>query len=168
MLFSNSNRTNLPEIKLKEKELQFQANHKFLGVTFDKKLTWNTHIQDIRNRCRKKINILKSVAHISWGSNTKTLLMLYRSLIRSMLDYGCEAYDSASESSKKVLNSMQYMSLRICAGALHGTSLAALQVEMDEPPLELRRKMLTEKYHVHLSRCDKPPIKTKHPTMLAI
>ena len=55
VLFSNSNRTNLPKIKLKEKELQFQANHKFLGVTFDKKLTWNTHTQDIRNRCRKKL-----------------------------------------------------------------------------------------------------------------
>ena len=30
---------------------------------------------------------------------------------------------------------------------------------MDEPPLELRRKMLTEKYHVHLSRVKNHPLK---------
>ena len=135
---------NLPEIKLKEKELQFQANPKFLGIMFDKKLTWNAHIQDIRNRCRQTINILKSIAGTSWGNAKKTPLMFYRSLIRSLLDYGYEAYDSASKSSKQVLNSMQYryMSLRICAGVLHGTPLAALQVEINEPPrneLEIMR-----------------------------
>ena len=161
ILFSNSTRSKLPEICLKEKKLQFHSNHKFLGILFDKKLTWNDHIQSIRNRCRKRINILKAVAGTSWGNKTKTLLMLYRSLIRSLLDYGCEAYDSASESAKQVLNSIQYASLRICAGALHGTSLAALQVELNEPPLELRRKLLTYKYHAHLSQIPAHPLKNK-------
>ena len=118
---------------------------------------------------QKKIIILKSVFGTSSRNNTKTLpvLILYRSLIRSLLDYGCEAYDSASESSKKVLNSIQYMSFHICVGTLHGTSLATLKVEMNEPSLDLG-KMLNEKYHIHLSRViNHLGIKTTYNPLLA-
>ena len=66
--------------------------------------------------------------------------MVYRALIRSLLDFGCEAYDSAAQSIKKSLDSIQYQALRICAGALPLTSLDSLQVELGEMPLDLRRQ----------------------------
>lgn len=68
-------------------------------------------------------------------------MLLYRCAIRSVLEYGCEAFDSASSFQKKRLDKIQYSALKIACGAMVGTSLAALQVECGDPPLDLRRKM---------------------------
>ena len=57
---------------------------KFLGLLFDSKLTFLPHIKMLRNKSLKALNILKFV------SSTASL-NLYRSLIRSKLDYGCIA-----------------------------------------------------------------------------
>ena len=44
------------------------------------------------------INLLRVVAHTSWGAYQQTLLHLYRSLIISKLDYDCVVYGSARPS----------------------------------------------------------------------
>jgi len=69
----------------------------------------------------------------------KTLLMIYRSLIRSTIDYGAIAIDSMSEHNKKKLDGIQTKALRIASGAVCGTANSAIQVDMGEPPLQLRR-----------------------------
>src|SRR6218665_2615653 len=61
-------------------------------------------------------------------------------LIRSVLDYGSIAYESASTTQKKVLDTIQCKALTIASGALRGTSLAALQFDCGEMPHHLRRK----------------------------
>jgi len=68
---------------------------KFLGLIFDKKLTFVPHLQYLRKKCMKALNLLRVVAHSRWGSDENTLLHLYRSLIRSKLDYGTVVYGSA-------------------------------------------------------------------------
>jgi len=62
---------------------------KFLGVIFDNKLSFLPHIQQLKNKCTKALNLLRVLAHTAWGADQVTLLHLYRSLIRSKLDYGC-------------------------------------------------------------------------------
>ena len=59
---------------------------------------------------------------------------------------------------KKSLNSIQYQALRICANALPLTSLTSLQVEMGEPPLDIRRKILTCNYRQKIESNTKHPI----------
>ena len=61
---------------------------KFLGLIFDKKLSFIPHLQYLKNKCFKALNLLRVVANTKWGSDEKTLLHLYRSLIRSKLEYG--------------------------------------------------------------------------------
>ena len=69
--------------------------------------------------------------------------MLYRSLIRSKLDYGCIVYGSAKPSYLKILDPIVHQALRICLGAFRTSPVESLYVEAGEPPLELRRKKLT-------------------------
>ena len=64
---------------------------KFLGIIFDSRLTWNDHVNYVVQKCKKRLNLLRAISGNSWGANKKTLLMIYRSLIRSVLDYGAIA-----------------------------------------------------------------------------
>ena len=133
---------------------------KFLGVIFDSKLTWNEHIRYVITRCSKRINLLRALTGTDWGANKKTLIMLYRSLIRSIIDYGSIAYDSASESSKRLLDQIQSKALRICCGAMIMTPVAALQVECGEVPLGLRRRELQLQYAVKLQASPDNPTRS--------
>ena len=76
--------------------------------------------------------------------------MIYKALIRSVFDYGCTAYNTASENVKDKLNKIQAQALRICCGAMKCTSISALQVECGEMPLRLRRESLQYKYEAKM------------------
>ena len=52
----------------------------------------------------KALNLLKVLSHTSWGADWTTLLKLYRSLVRSKLDYGCIIYGSARKSYLQMLD----------------------------------------------------------------
>ena len=71
---------------------------KFLGVIFDKKLNFKAHIDYLREKCQKSLNLLKVVSKLDWGTDTTVLLKLYRALVRSKLDYSCVVYSSARNS----------------------------------------------------------------------
>ena len=60
-------------------------------------------------------------------------------LIRSVIDYGAIAYDSAAPSHLAKLDVIQNTALRIACGATQGTNAASLEVDCGEPPLKLRR-----------------------------
>ena len=61
----------------------------------------------------KTLNILKFVSSTDWGGESMVLLNLYRSLIRSKLDYGCIVYCSARSSYIKLLDTVHHHSSRI-------------------------------------------------------
>ncbi len=89
---------------------------------------------------------MKKVSSCKWGANKRSLLTIYKALVRSTLEYGAIAFDSACRTTKKKLDSIQYQALKICTGAIQGTSLLILQNECGEMPLEIKRKMLLQKY----------------------
>ena len=60
---------------------------------------------------QKALNVLKLLSHSDWGGDKKTLLNVYRSLIRSKLDYGCIIYGSAGKSYLKKLDTIHHQGL---------------------------------------------------------
>ena len=124
---------------------------KFLGLIFDKKLTFLPHLHYLKQKGMKALNLLRVVAHTKWGSDERTLLHLYRSLIRSKLDYGSVVYGSARKSYLRILEPIQNQALRLCVGAFRTSPVTSLHVEANEMPLELRCKQLSSKYVLKVS-----------------
>ena len=79
---------------------------KYLGLVFDSKLDWKAHIQQLRSNCNKALNLMRSVSSTECGAGQKTLIMIYRSLIRFKVDYGCIVYNSASSRELESLQSV--------------------------------------------------------------
>ena len=122
------------------------AESKFLGVIFDRKFSFIPHIKYVKAKCLKALNLLKVLSHTSWGADRTTLLHLYRSLIRSKLDYGSIVYGSARKSYLQMLDTVHNQGLRLALGAFRTSPVSSLNVEADEPSLWLRREKLSLQY----------------------
>ena len=95
------------------------------------------HIKYLRAKCLKALNLLKVLSHTSWGADRTVLLHLYRSLIRSKLDYGAIVYGSARKSYLAMLTTVHHQGLRLALGAFGTPPIESLYVEADEPSLYL-------------------------------
>ena len=65
-----------PELSLYGKRIEVKDQTKFLGVIFDKKLTFLPHIKDLKIRCMNALNAFKILSSPEWGGDTDTLLTL--------------------------------------------------------------------------------------------
>ena len=63
-----------------------------------------------------------------WGADKTTLVHLYRSLVRSKLDYGCIIYGSARTSYSKALDAVHHQGLWLCLGAFRTSPTDSLYV----------------------------------------
>ena len=88
------------------------------------------------------MNILKVLFHTNWGADRTVLLQLYRSLIRSKLDYGSIVYGSARKSYLVMLDTVHHQGLRLALGAFRTSPVESLYVEANEPSLYLLREKL--------------------------
>ena len=131
--------------------------YKFLGVIFDRKLSLIPHINYLKAKCHKALQLLRVVAHTDWGADKSTLLKLYKSLVRSKLDYGCFIYGSARKSYLRCLDSIHHLGLRLALGALRTSPVESLYVEANEAPLILRREKLALQYFTKLQSCPSNP-----------
>ena len=122
-------------------------NIKFLGMTWDSKLNWKLHLNKLKMRCNQGLNIMRSVSSNHWGADQRTLMMIYRTLIRSKIDYGCFVYDSAAKQDLRALEVIANEAMRIASGCFKSTPIASLQVITSEAPLQLRRDKLGMKYY---------------------
>ena len=137
-------------IRLNGQTIPTQPVARFLGVLFDRRLTYKEHFKSLRERCFKSLNVLRSVARTSYGADRSTLLLLYRSIVRSKLDYASFVYDGASDSSKRVLDVVHHTAIRVVTGAFRTSPASSLLAEAHEPPLALRREMLGMRYALKL------------------
>jgi len=101
-------------------------------------------------RCKKILNVMRCLCGVEWGASGSTLRAIYTGLMRSVFDYGCVVYGSASKSLLYKLDVLQNQALRICSGAVKTSPVAAIQVEVGEIPLYLRRDQLALVYWANL------------------
>ena len=90
------------------------------------------------------------VSHTDWGADRKVLLNLYRTIIRSKLDYGSIIYGSARKSYLEMLDPIHHQGLRLALGAFRTSPSESLLAEANEPSLYNRRLKLSMQYALKL------------------
>lgn len=147
MIFTNKRKVfRNTQLTLNNHSIKEVSNLKILGLIFDKKLSWNTHINNLKSECYKRLNIIKSLSSTGWGSEKSCLINIYRTLIRQKIDYGCIIYDSAKKRTLNSLESIQNTALRLSIGGFRTSPIKCILVEAGEMPLEFRRKQLILTY----------------------
>ncbi|GFW59333.1 probable RNA-directed DNA polymerase from transposon X-element [Trichonephila clavipes] len=104
-----------PEIRIRDVQIPVVPDVRFLGVIFDRRLTFLPHILQLRKKCEKSLNLLKVLSNTSWGADRTSLFRVYQAIVLSRIDYGCVVYGSACNSTLRKLDPVHHMALRICS-----------------------------------------------------
>jgi hypothetical protein len=126
-IFVNNEHYRDPDLKLDGVAIPVTDEVKFLGLTADANLSFIPNIQNLKRRCLKALNLLRIVMHTDWGADSVTLLRLYRSHLRFMLDYGCVVYGSVRPSYLALPDLVKYAALRVCLGAFQTSPIPSLR-----------------------------------------
>lgn len=133
-------------IRLADMNIPYKTSIKYLGMHIDKKLLWKEHINHIIKRTENGLNVLRAFCSHKWGADPNICLLFYRSLIKSIMDYGSTFYGSAATTHLKKIDSIKNKCLRMSVGYLKSTPTNVVEMETSEPPLNLRRRLLSDKF----------------------
>ena len=106
--------------------LPVEESTKFLGLWWDSHLSFKKHISVLKTQCKEALNLIRVVAHLKWGGDRDTLLMLYRAIVRSKFDNGCIVYGTASNTNLRQLDSIHNSGLRLALGAFCTSPVSSL------------------------------------------
>ena len=68
---------NDPVLRLDGVNIPIVEGYKFLGVIFDKKLSFIPHIKYLKAKCHKALKLLRVVAHTDWGADRSTFIHIF-------------------------------------------------------------------------------------------
>ena len=88
-------------------------NPVFLGIRFDCHISFKNQVSYMKETYIKRINVLKVLSNKKWGLSVKTLTNIYKSLIRSLLEYSSITYPCISQANLELLEKIQFKCLKI-------------------------------------------------------
>ena len=102
--------------------------HNHLGLSLDKKLDFNVHIENKINKCNKMIGIMK---RLSLSFSSDSLLTINKSFVRPHLDYADMIYDKLYNAIfESKLERVQYNACLAITGAIGGTNRDSIYAEL--------------------------------------
>ena len=147
MTFTKNNRMLQPDdLHLSGHIIPRVHSFKFLGIVLDSRLSFTKHIQHVKTKCTRRLNLFRCIAGTDFGADRKTLLQLYKSLVLPIIEYGAVVYAGASDKVLQKLDIIQNSFIRIATGAMKTSPIPSLQVEAVVMPLQLRRMEQSLRY----------------------
>ena len=139
MIFSTKTVINTPPMLFDGTVIDRVTSHKHLGVYLTSTLDWSTQINYVCIKANMKLNVLKRVK----GLSRKTLDILYKVTVRSVLDYGLPIYyHNLRQTEIRRLSQIQYRAAKLVTNALPYTSQVKLEKELGWETLEGRANIL--------------------------
>ena len=115
IVFRNKNKiinTDGVEMKYGETKIEIVESTTFLGITVNKNLNWNLHVNRICNKLTKNVGIINRIKNLI---SKKLLINLYYTLIYSNLQYCVTIWGLLSKTNQEKINRIQNKILDILA-----------------------------------------------------
>ena len=86
-----------PALSLYGDLLSYYPHIKFLGVTFDNRITFTKHFEAILEHCNQKFHHFRILVNRKWGPSPATILQIYKQCVRPLFEYGIVSTITVSE-----------------------------------------------------------------------
>ena len=117
-----------------------------MGIIFDERCGFVEHTNQVVATSRGRLPMLRYIAHVSKGVNQSTMLMLYKSLVRSVIKYGGAVYTDGNSKNMKKLQIIQNAGIRIAMGYRITTPTNVMHAEAGIMDVVTRMELLLERY----------------------
>ena len=77
-----------PALSLYGDLLSYYPHIKFLGITFDNRMTFTKHFEEILECCNQKFHRLRILVNKNWGLSLEIILQIYKQCVRPLFEYG--------------------------------------------------------------------------------
>ena len=125
------------EIRFDDVPLQIVTSYKYLGITLDSQLTYNSHVRQIISSASNK---LKQFQRMRSFLTIRAAILVYKSMLLPILEYGDIFLSAASALNRKKLQTLQNKGLRCALNKGLDCSCADLHTEVGLLKLEHRRE----------------------------
>ena len=127
-----------PRLNLLGFPLLFNPTPKFLGVTFDRTLSFGAHVQSLCSKFYPRHKALRSIATASWGPTKESLSLLYKAFVRPVLRCASPGwFPFLCHTATNHLEVPHRAACRVITGCLSSTPSSLLLLEAQLPPLKL-------------------------------
>ena len=134
MIFTNKGTpNNLHQLKVRSLPLPWKEFVLYLGVYYDRTLSWKPQYEHILERVSSRMRILRKLCYNSpennrlalkknFGVSSKVALAIYKSFIRPVIEYGCLSFLTLKSYQVDKLQILQNEALRIALRSLRDTT----------------------------------------------
>lgn len=134
-------------IRVKGHTIHPSKEVKFLGVTINQNLNWDTHFNKAITKARRALNALKVLSQQRW-STPRSQLTVARALVRSRLTYGHQVTFTAREDLWNRLQATDLLAVRIALNLPRSTNNTLTYQEAGWLPLKAEFQRLNAFYQV--------------------
>ena len=94
---------NLPSLYLVDQRIKLSLKPMgYLGILLDKNLDFKPHVSELKERVRRRINVLKYIASQFWGATRSTLNLVWKQWIATIIDYYMETPSGVTSIPKRI------------------------------------------------------------------
>ena len=118
IIFSRSplTRKSEPVLKLYGERLKIYPQVKFLGITFDSKITFQKHFEEILGHCNTRYHPVRLIVNKKWGPSPSTILQIYKQCVQPIFEYGSLSTITTSD---MIISKIQRLQNKFIRLALH-------------------------------------------------
>jgi len=145
LLFSNDSKDAKwrTDISIDNTNIAYNANPTFLGVTYDRVLSFNAHVSNVAKKVKARSNIIRKLANTEWGFDISNLRASYIALGRSCIEYAAAGWAPwTSHTTRQKLEASQRFACRAITGMVKTTPSDLLLVESHLPSINTRIQQL--------------------------
>ena len=137
ILFTRTRKTPPFHLKIDGKDIKFQQEVRYLGVTLDSKLYWNKHIDEKIKTAKRFLTQVAIITRNNWGPKPKLMRWAYTAVVRPMLCYGAMIWGHEAQTRAKKLRRLNRMAMNTFANYPKSTPTTALEIALDIAPIPL-------------------------------
>jgi hypothetical protein len=105
--FLEKNASEQLKLIINNQEIRLEENPKFLGVNLGTRLNFSTHINKVVEKCINRMGLLKALSFAHFKLPFWVLRSLYKSLIRSLMEYNSFIVDTVSNKNMRNCRSIK-------------------------------------------------------------
>ena len=152
LLSRKHNKPYHPPVLLNQTQMAEVDSNKHLGIIFSNDCIWHEHIELVKSKAWKRINVMRK---LKFQLDRKSLQTIHFSFIRPLLEYADVVWNNCTQYESNKLDKIQNEAARIVTGATKLASIDSLHTETGWETLGSRRKThkLTKFYKMKNGLC---------------